>query len=130
MTDKEIINPDGSRNWQANILLDNIKQLEAENARLKEDYEALISNMDFEVQKKEVLEAENARLKRENEIITGMHNSASNRFDKIYQVLQKIKEITEDINSDIKILYNRKLHNSLRKILDLINENEVTNEMD
>ena len=33
---EEIINADGSRNWQANILLDNIKRLEQENKELKE----------------------------------------------------------------------------------------------
>ena len=33
---EEIINTDGSRNWQANILLDNIKRLEQENKELKE----------------------------------------------------------------------------------------------
>jgi division protein CdvB (Snf7/Vps24/ESCRT-III family) len=43
------------------------------------------------------LKAENERLKREDEIITGMCNSASNRFDKIYQTLQEIKAIAESI---------------------------------
>ena len=33
--DKEILNSDGSRNYQVNILLDNVKRLEKENARLK-----------------------------------------------------------------------------------------------
>ena len=33
---EEIINADGSRNWEANILLDNIKRLEQENKELKE----------------------------------------------------------------------------------------------
>lgn len=33
--DKEILNSDGSRNYQANILLDNVKRLEKENERLK-----------------------------------------------------------------------------------------------
>ena len=33
---EEIINSDGSRNWQANILLDNIKRLEQENKKLLE----------------------------------------------------------------------------------------------
>ena len=34
---EEIINSDGSRNWQANILLDNVKRLEQENKELKSD---------------------------------------------------------------------------------------------
>ena len=33
--DMEMKNADGSRNWEANILYDNIKRLEQENARLK-----------------------------------------------------------------------------------------------
>ena len=32
---EEIINTDGSRNWEANILLDNIKRLEQENKELQ-----------------------------------------------------------------------------------------------
>lgn len=32
---EEIMNSDGSRNWQANILLDNVKRLEQENKELK-----------------------------------------------------------------------------------------------
>lgn len=34
-----IINADGSRNWQANILLDNIKRLEQEREELKKENE-------------------------------------------------------------------------------------------
>lgn len=41
---------------------------------------------------------ENERLKRENEIITGMHNSSRNRFNKLYSILQEIKEYLEDID--------------------------------
>lgn len=44
----------------------------------------------------EKLKTENNRLKRENEIITGMHNSSSNRFDKLYNTLQEIKAIAEE----------------------------------
>lgn len=33
---EEIINADGSRNWQANILLDNVKRLEQENKEILE----------------------------------------------------------------------------------------------
>lgn len=44
------------------------------------------------------LKKENDRLKRENEIIAGMHNSSSNRFNKLYSILQEIKEYLEDID--------------------------------
>lgn len=33
---KELINSDGSRNWEANILLDNIHRLEQENKELRQ----------------------------------------------------------------------------------------------
>lgn len=59
--DKEIINADGSRNWEANILLDNIKRLEQENAELKAYKDV---NEDFKTSWEE-LKAENERLKEE-----------------------------------------------------------------
>ena len=37
---EEIINSDGSRNWQANILLDNVKRLKQENKELKKQIES------------------------------------------------------------------------------------------
>jgi hypothetical protein len=40
-TEEEILNADGSSNWQANILLDNVKRLEQENAELKAENERL-----------------------------------------------------------------------------------------
>ena len=41
MKTEEIINSDGSRNWQANILLDNVKCLEKENKSLYEEKNCL-----------------------------------------------------------------------------------------
>lgn len=38
---EEIINSDGSRNWQANILLDNVKRLEQENKQMKSALEKI-----------------------------------------------------------------------------------------
>lgn len=52
----------------------------------------MVENID-EINK---LKKENERLKRENEIITGMHNSSRNRFDKLYNTLQKIKTIAKE----------------------------------
>lgn len=40
---EEIMNSDGSRNWQANIFLDNVKRLEQENKELKEQNENIIN---------------------------------------------------------------------------------------
>ena len=36
-----ILNPDGSRNWQANILLDNVRRLETEKQELEQEIENL-----------------------------------------------------------------------------------------
>lgn len=38
---EEIINSDGTRNWGANILLDNIKRLEQENKQMKSALEEI-----------------------------------------------------------------------------------------
>lgn len=84
------------------------------------------------------LKAENDRLKRKNEIITGMHNSLSNRFDKIYQTLQEIKAIAEapkpfidfsetktatEVEYDYAAICNE-LELRLHKVLELITKAE------
>ena len=84
------------------------------------------------------LKAENDRLKRKNEIITGMHNSLSNRFDKIYQTLQEIKAIAEapkpfidfsETKTAIEVEYDyvaicNELELRLHKVLELITKAE------
>jgi hypothetical protein len=47
---EEIINSDGTRNWEANILLDNIKRLEQENKQMKSALEEIreINKLCFE----------------------------------------------------------------------------------
>ena len=106
--------------------MNEIEQLKAENARLKEEIDFLKKELECSTKFRnriqndllksdrinDKLEVENKRLKqqlaeigkswdeiqrlrRENEIITGMHNSSSNRFDKLYQTLQEIREIAE-----------------------------------
>ena len=60
---EEIINSDGSRNWQANILLDNIKRLEQENKQLTQWLDEARRNADFWCDKCTGLEQENKELK-------------------------------------------------------------------
>ena len=69
---EEIINTDGSRNWQANILLDNVKRLEQERDDLK-------SLVDFEIQRREVVEQENKELKN----IIKIHDSTKYDYYKL-----------------------------------------------
>jgi organic radical activating enzyme len=110
---KEIKNADGSRNWEANILLDNIKRLEQENAELKAYKDV---NEDFKTAWEE-LKAENDRLKEENyqlqkdcqicenfidfipcKPIRDMDydlQNVINQRDKYIQTLQEIREIAE-----------------------------------
>jgi DNA repair ATPase RecN len=95
---KEIKNADGSRNWEANILLDNIKRLEQENAELKAYKDV---NEDFKTAWEE-LKAENDRLKYELYVTLkekDRWNSNCNNFydvcKKQYQTLQEIKSIAE-----------------------------------
>lgn len=74
---KEIINSDGSRNWEANILLDNVKRLEQENAELKNILDCKNGTI-------ETLKAENEQLKEEV------------RTEKIYS--SQIEELEESLN--------------------------------
>lgn len=70
------------------------------------------------------LKAENERLKRENNIITGIYNSASNRFDKIYQTLQEIKAIVTEPCIDSENCLTCKSNCMNKDILDLITKAE------
>ena len=76
------------------------KQLEAENKELKEKYDALISNLDFEVQKKEVLEDENAKLKEYLKMYQFSDEQHLLKVISIEQILTKIKEIVETCNNN------------------------------
>lgn len=139
-----------------------IKRLDKENAELKaENVEIKISYINFIAKLKRemitkddiqdlkhtvknfveeynslILEIE--RLKRENEIITGMHNSSSNRFDKLYNTLQEIKAIAErpspyidnfEIKTVTEVGYDyaaicNELEFRLHKVLELITKAE------
>ena len=94
MTDKEIVNTDGSRNWQANILLDNLKRLEQENAELK---------------------AENARLKSCLQEIKEI--AVDTRDCKQY-------EIDHDCFNETRCKALRELIETLQEILNLITKEE------
>jgi predicted RNase H-like nuclease (RuvC/YqgF family) len=61
---EEIINPDGSRNWQANILLDNIKRLEQERNDLQDRLLTLADTYQETRNVCKSLEQENKRLKK------------------------------------------------------------------
>jgi hypothetical protein len=66
---EEILNADGSRNWEANILMDNIKRLEKENKALKEQN----NNLRAELHRFYCLEP--GKIIPENEVITFMGKS-------------------------------------------------------
>ena len=54
---EEIINADGSRNWEANILFDNIKRLEQENKHLNDLLnQALKEQEEFRIALEEIRE--------------------------------------------------------------------------
>lgn len=105
-----IMNADGSRNWQANILLDNVKRLEFELKVTKADYEA--SEQENKSNKELLIIAQNeameAQFDREKyksalEVIQkmilsaweqgkyldgGLYNDLTNEFAKINEVLK------------------------------------------
>lgn len=72
-----------------NCLYKQLKHKEQECENNKIAYETELNSL--QAQLKDTLE-ECEKLKRENEIITGMHNSLSNKFDKLYNTLQEIKK--------------------------------------
>lgn len=121
--DKEITNADGSRNWEANILFDNVKRLEQENAELKEEVKQLHNCRNPEelytlfgkpIKYWEELRAENERLKEKIKMYksedTRKHNiimetlqhekKALDVFIKYKHTLQEIKETAEQSNVD------------------------------
>lgn len=88
MTDKEIVNADGSRNWEANILFDNIKRLEQENAELKAYKDV---NEDFKTAWEE-LKAENERLKN---LLTNIKDECSDKLTQEYDITDVTKRILD-----------------------------------
>lgn len=95
----EIINKDGSRNWEANILFDNVKRLEQENTELKAENERL-KNM-FEQISKEHCEINEAYitntdyLREIKEILLQAMDVKSNAYNHFLKVEQAIDLITK-----------------------------------
>jgi len=101
----EITNEDGSRNWEANILFDNVKRLEQENAELKAYKDV---NEDFKTAWEE-LRIDNERLKEEVETRDNLSETfrkealswanIANEYQKdktkLEKTLQEIKKIAE-----------------------------------
>lgn len=116
-----VINNDGSRNWQANILFDNVKRLEEENQRLKAENEKLKEKIhkhnskgfcmcEFSnnlIAENKILKAENERLKKENEELKAEINRSVDFYDEkltqniqYKQALEEIREIAKRIVAD------------------------------
>jgi DNA repair exonuclease SbcCD ATPase subunit len=99
---EEIINADGSRNWQANILLDNITRLEQERNDLQE---RLLTLADAYQETRNVckrLEQENRKLRKANEIsIEKVTVTAEAKR------LQELKQENKDFEILAKSLYKR-----------------------
>ena len=91
------------------------KQLEKENAELKADNETLKSQLDFEVQKKEVFEAENERLK-----------SCLQEIEEIAEDTRDCKqyEIDHDCFNDTRCKALREFIETLQEIIDIIAKTE------
>lgn len=135
---EEIINADGSRNWQANILLDNIKRLEQENKyfeilvkslykrieELEKENEALafrerLYKADYEASEQENKELKNKNICRETcEYFKRICNENS-LLIKYRSALEEIRELAE---KSIKISYNLEVNSMLYDIIDKINE--------
>jgi len=86
-----------------------ITRLKQENDQLKKENKVNLSrSLDLNKELQQLtnenaeLKAKNERLKKENEIITGMHNSSSNRFNKLYNILQEIRNNCAEILATIE----------------------------
>ena len=101
------------------MTINDVKRLEQENAELKGENERLKQQL-VEIGKSW---GEIQRLRRKNGIITGMCNSASNRFDKLYNTLQEIKAIAEDAMAK-----QQEYKKDFDKIIDLITKAESEEE--
>ena len=84
-----IINSDGSRNWQANILLDNIKRLEQENKELR----ARIKHQCYKCRIGDTMEDRlRSVLEEIREIAEDVESASSTRF---YRIKSKINEVLQ-----------------------------------
>lgn len=101
---EEIINSDGSRNWEANILLDNIKRLEQENEKLKKEVKQIGS--DF------IKKGDYAReLEQENKTLYEEKNCLHKIIDRLLENAGYSKDIAsaedfEDVYEDMQIKRN------------------------
>ena len=109
---EQIINSDGSRNWQANILLDNITRLEQENKELKEEnikvkkeFNNLIAEIISDIEYTGVI-ACNGETPLEH-----LH-----KCQKALKALKEIKEVAsfhttgadnEDVQNDMQVIINK-----------------------
>lgn len=134
---KEIINSDCSRNWQANILLDNITRLEQENNSLQ----AQLNNITVQSNNAiTALEQENKELKemlskepkamqafqiayssnkKENEVLWGMVKDYKTALEEISSKLDRALDADEtDAEESFDLLYEIQ-----DKIEEVLNEN-------
>lgn len=128
---KEIINSDGTRNWQANILQDQVKRLEEELKQANEDFSCI--EKDYRLLNKQInaLKQENKRLMKENEewhIKYAGCNTANNAIqeeNKQYRsALEEIKVIADDTFKvcDDDCGNARKIKLIINKINEVLNE--------
>lgn len=102
---EEIINSDGSRNWQANILLDNVKRLEQENKELKSQIESqkgLITvggKQQYEyLQRIDELEQANRELK----AYKAVNEDFKKAWDELNEKYKQLRSALEEIKNDLK----------------------------
>lgn len=93
---KEITNADGSRNWEANILLDNIKRMELENAELKAENDRLKE----EIKEVKKYQYQQEYLNKEIEEMQKALKTLAEGLNKRQMLLQEIKAIAEKLMAD------------------------------
>lgn len=138
---EEILNSDGTRNYQANILLGNVRRLEQENLQLLEVNREYKNMGDTLLAEKNALQIACNELRKKNERLQKMTcpncgeemltPSGAELYDKVLDYKQAFEEIKNI--AELDIYYNVKLDKYTfstyaQRILDTINE--VLNDRD
>ena len=96
---EEILNIDGSRNWQANILQDQVKRLEEELKQVNEDFSCI--EKDYRLLNKQInaLKQENKELKDEINKLGKKHEDYCNiMYWQMKEQMDKYRKALEEIH--------------------------------
>jgi uncharacterized coiled-coil DUF342 family protein len=119
---EEIINSDGSRNWEANILLDNIKRLKQERDDIQDRLSTLADTYQETRNVCKRLEQENKELQAYKDINEDFKKAWGELNEKYKQLRSALEEIQKVIKSYDLTVDNGASVDTLYTIRKIINE--------